>query len=169
MQVATYMRDTSVISSAEIQKIVSTHTNLEGPLLPILHALQDRFGYIPNESFSIITSALSITAADLKGVISFYHYFKTTPPANNVVQICRAEACQALGARSLETHAKNRLGIGYHEMTADKEFGLEPVYCLGNCGCGPAVRVGDQIVGRVTAERFDELLSELQTKAVEIQ
>jgi len=169
MKVATYMNQQSAILMTEIDEIVRSRKSLEGALLPILHALQDRYGYIPGESHSVITQALAITAADLKGVISFYHYFKTTPQAANVIQVCRAEACQALGVRTLEVHAKQRLGIDYHEMTPDKEFGLEPVYCLGNCGCGPTVRVGDQIVGRVDSERFDELISELQTKTVEVQ
>jgi formate dehydrogenase subunit gamma len=93
------------------------------------------------------------------GVVTFYHYFRDTPPGRHLVQICRAEACQALGARELEAHAKQVLGIGFHETTADGAITLEPVYCLGNCGCGPSVLIDtDDLQARVTPEKFDALM-----------
>ncbi len=98
----------------------------------------------------------------MHGVISFYHHFRTSPPGRQVIQLCRAEACQARGSEALEAHALAALGVGYHQTSADGAVSLEPVYCLGNCACGPSLRVGDQIIGRVDAARFDRLLASLR-------
>lgn len=151
-----------------IQAEVDALKHKPGALLPILHALQDRIGFIPEAAVPIIADALHQTRAEVHGVISFYHHFRTTPPGRHVVQICRAEACQSVGARQLEAHAKARLGIDYHQTTSDREITLEAVYCLGNCACGPSIRVGDNIRGRVTPEAFDELIDELQTRPLEV-
>ncbi|MEH6825661.1 MAG: formate dehydrogenase subunit gamma [Motiliproteus sp.] len=140
-----------------------------GALLPILHAIQDQFGYIPAAALPIIAQALQQTRAEIQGVISFYHHFRTQPPGRNRLQICRAEACQARGARALEQHAQAKLGIGYHQTTPDREYSLEPVYCLGNCACGPTLRIDDEIIGRVDPERFDQLLDQLATRPLELK
>lgn len=97
-----------------------------------------------------------------------YHHFRTTPPGRHVVQVCRAEACQAVGGRALEAHVKARLGVDYHQTTPDREITLEAVYCLGNCACGPSVRVNDEVRGRITPEAFDDLMDELQTQPLEM-
>jgi formate dehydrogenase subunit gamma len=151
-----------------IQAEVDALKHKPGALLPILHALQDRIGFIPEAAVPIIADALHQTRAEVHGVISFYHHFRTTPPGRHVVQICRAEACQSVGARQLEAHAKARLGVDYHQTTPDREITLEAVYCLGNCACGPSIRVDDSIRGRVTPEAFDELMDELQTRPLEV-
>ncbi|MDN3561259.1 formate dehydrogenase subunit gamma [Vreelandella neptunia] len=151
-----------------IQAEVDALKDKPGALLPILHALQDRIGFIPEAAVPIIADALHQTRAEVHGVISFYHHFRTTPPGRHVVQICRAEACQSVGARQLEVHAKARLGVDYHQTTADREITLEAVYCLGNCACGPSIRVDNSIRGRVTPEAFDELMDELQTRPLEV-
>ncbi|MBB3061990.1 formate dehydrogenase subunit gamma [Microbulbifer rhizosphaerae] len=140
-----------------------------GPLLPILHSIRDRLGYIPEEAVPIIAEGLQITRAEVHGVISFYHDFNTAPIGRHRLQICRAEACQARGCRSLETHAKAKLGIDYHQTTADGEFTLEPVYCLGNCATGPSVRLDNDIHGRVTAKRLDALLGQAATVPLTLQ
>ncbi|WP_252108252.1 MULTISPECIES: formate dehydrogenase subunit gamma [unclassified Halomonas] len=155
-------------SSASIQTEIDALKHKPGALLPILHALQDRFGFIPTDAIPLIAASLQQTRAEIHGVISFYHHFRTTPPGRHVVQICRAEACQSVGARALEAHAKARLGVDYHQTTPDREITLEAVYCLGNCACGPSIRVDDQVRGRVTEEAFDELLDELQTRPLEV-
>ncbi|WP_111414923.1 formate dehydrogenase subunit gamma [Billgrantia lactosivorans] len=139
-----------------------------GALLPILHAVQDRCGYIPREAVPIIAESLQLTRAEVHGVISFYHHFRSAPPGRHVVQLCRAEACQARGSRALEQYARETLGIDYHQTTADREITLEPVYCLGNCACGPSLRVGDRILGRVTPEKFDRLVDELSVQVLEV-
>nr|WP_227519998.1 formate dehydrogenase subunit gamma [Mangrovitalea sediminis] len=153
---------------ALIQQEVDALKDKPGALLPILHAIQDRFGYIPDAAIPIIAETLRQTRADVHGVISFYHHFRTHPTGSHVVQICRAEACQALGARHLEAHVKERLAIDYHQTSRDNEITLEPVYCLGNCACGPSIRVDDDIHGRVTADKFDRLVERLTTAPLEL-
>ena len=140
-----------------------------GALLPILHAIQDRIGYIPEGAVPIIAEMLQQTRAEVHGVISFYHHFRTRPAGSNVLEVCRAEACQARGGRALERHVQERLGVGYHQTTADNEFTLEPVYCLGNCACGPSIRVNDEIIGRVTPEKFDQLTDDLTRSVLELK
>jgi len=137
-----------------------------GALLPILHAMQDALGYVPPESLALIARELNLTRAEVHGVVTFYHHFRSTPPGRVLVQICRAEACQALGARALEAYAKKALGIDFHETTSDGAVTLEPVYCLGNCGCGPSVLVGhDELHARVTPAVFDELVKTARVAA----
>lgn len=151
-----------------IQTEVDVLKHKPGALLPILHAIQDRFGFVPEDAVPIIAQSLQQTRAEVHGVLSFYHHFRTTPPGSHVVQICRAEACQAMGVRTLETHIKSRLGINYHQTTPDREITLEAVYCLGNCACGPSLRVDDRVYGRVTPEAFDALVDELHTRPLEV-
>ncbi|PRY62743.1 formate dehydrogenase gamma subunit [Vreelandella songnenensis] len=162
------MNESREWSSQSIQAEIDALKHTKGALLPILHALQDRFGFIPSDAVPLIAASLQQTRAEVHGVISFYHHFRTAPPGRHVVQICRAEACQSVGARALEAHAKARLGVDYHQTTPDREITLEAVYCLGNCACGPSIRVDDQVRGRVTQEAFDELLDELQTRPLEV-
>ncbi|MFT5521113.1 MAG: formate dehydrogenase subunit gamma [Enterobacterales bacterium] len=152
-----------------IQDIVHSLKDKEGALLPILHAIQDSQGYIPDASINIITKALALTRAEIHGVITFYHHFRTSPPARHLLQVCRAEACQARGARALEDHVKSKLGVDYHQTTADNEFTLEPVYCLGNCACGPSIRIGDDIVGSVSTGKFDQLVDKLTRYVLELK
>jgi len=138
---------------------IDANRHKPGALLPILHAVQDALGYVPPESLAAIAHELNLTRAEVYGVVTFYHHFRDKPPGRAVVQICRAEACQALGARALEAHAKRTLGIDFHETTADGAITLEPVYCLGNCGCGPSVLVdNDELHARVTPAAFDKLV-----------
>lgn len=146
-----------------VQAIAEAHRDLPGALLPILHAVQNEFGYVPQGAVSPIAQVLNLSRAEVHGVINFYHHFRTEAPGRHVVQVCRAEACQSVGAMALEAHAKQALGCGYHETTGDRAVTLEPVYCLGNCACGPSIRVDDEIVGRVDAARFDEVVSELRS------
>lgn len=146
-----------------IQAEVAALKAKPGPLLPILHSIRDRLGYIPEDAVPIIAEGLQITRAEVHGVISFYHDFNTQPIGRHRLQICRAEACQARGCRSLEAYAQEKLGVGYHQTTADGEITLEPVYCLGNCATGPSVRLDNDIHGRVTAKRLDALLDRAAT------
>lgn len=140
-----------------------------GALLPILHAIQDRFGYVPEGSVSIIADMLQQTRADIHGVISFYHHFRTRPAGSKVLEVCRAEACQARGGRVFERHVQDSLGVSYHDTTADNEFTLMPVYCLGNCACGPNIRVNDEVIGRMTPRKFDQLAEQLTSSVVELK
>lgn len=130
-----------------------------GALLPILHGIQDALGYIPPDSVPMIAGALNLSRAEVHGVITFYHYFRETPPGKHTVHVCRAESCQSMNAAGLEAHAKASLGIEYHETTPDGAFSLEPVYCLGMCSCSPAIMVDGEVYGRVSPERFDQILN----------
>ncbi len=131
----------------------------DGALLPILHAIQAEHGYVPDDAVPLIADRLNLTRAEVHGVISYYHHFRKAPAGKQVVQLCRAEACQARGADALVAHAKQKLGIDFHETTPDGSVTLEPVYCLGQCACGPAMMVGEDIHLQVTPQRFDALLA----------
>jgi formate dehydrogenase subunit gamma len=142
-----------------VQEIATALKDKPGALLPILHGIQDTLGYIPPESVADIASTLNLSRAEVHGVISFYHYFRDTPPGKHTVQLCLAESCQAMGSKKLADHVKSTLGIDFHETTADGQFSLEPVYCLGNCACSPAMQVGKDIYGRVSPQSFDDVIS----------
>ena len=143
-----------------INALIARFSNRPGPLLLVLHAIQDEVGYIPADSVPLIAAGLNLSRAEVHGVVTFYHYFRQSLPGKHVVQLCRAEACQAMQADKLEAHVKQRLGIDFHQTTADGKFSLEPVYCLGNCACSPALMIDGTLHGRVSPERFDQLLVE---------
>lgn len=142
-----------------VDQSISSNQSKPGALLPILHGIQDSIGYIPPEAVPAIASELNLSRAEVHGVISFYHYFRQTPPGKHTVQICQAESCQAMGSVKLTEHAKQSLGIDFHETTADESFSLEPVYCLGNCACSPAIMIDDEVYGRVSNQKLDQLLA----------
>lgn len=132
-----------------------------GALLPILHAIQNAIGHIPSDAVPLIAEQLNLSRAEVHGVITYYHHFRQQPAGKHVVQLCRAEACQSVGADALAAHAIAALGCGFHETTPDGAFTLEPVYCLGQCACGPSMMIDDDVHARVNAAKFDRLL---QTK-----
>lgn len=152
-----------------VEDIVAALQQKPGALLPVLHEIQNEIGFIPADAIPIIAKGLNLSRAEVHGVVSFYHYFRSAPSGRNIIQICRAESCQAMGSRELEAHAKQSLKIDFHQTTADGEVTLEPVYCLGNCACSPAVRVGDNIYGHVDQQKFDEIVSMLATRVVEVK
>ena len=141
-----------------IEKALAEHETRPGALLPILHAIQDAIGYVPIDAIPRIATALNLSRAEVHGVVTFYHHFRSSPPGRHVVQLCRAEACQSMGSAALAEEIKAQLGIDFHQTSADGAVSLEPVYCLGNCACSPAVMIDGQLHGRVTAERFQQLL-----------
>ncbi len=143
---------------AEIREIASQHAGMDGALLPILQAVHERFGYLPPPTTGAVADVLNLSKADVHGVVTFYHDFRTKAAGKHTIRVCRSEACQAVGAEQLAGHARKRLGIGFHETTPDGRYSLDPVYCLGNCACSPAVMIDDKVYGRVTPERFDELV-----------
>lgn len=147
---------------ADIEAIIAAAAQQPGALLPILHALQDRFGHVPQAALAPIAAALNLSRAELHGVLSFYPHFRRTPPGRHLLQLCRAEACQAVGGRALAGHVRDTLGCAFGQTTADGCFTLEAVYCLGNCAAGPSLMLDGQLVGRVDAARFDALLAELE-------
>jgi formate dehydrogenase subunit gamma len=142
--------------------IVRALKHVEGALLPILHAIQDRFGYVDAAAVPVIADELGLSRAEVHGVISFYHDFRKHAPGQHIVKICRAEACQSVGGRASEEHAKERLNTGFHETSADGRYTLEPVYCLGNCACAPSAMIDGKLYGRVTPKRFDQIVDALE-------
>ena len=131
-------------------------------MLPVLHDLQSTFGYIPREAVPLVAEALNVSKAEVHGVISFYHDFRERPPGRHVLRLCRAEACQALGGRQIADHARARLGLDWHETTADGALTLEPVYCLGLCACGPSAMLDETPVARLDEGRLDSLIEAVQ-------
>jgi len=146
--------------SETVRRIVADLKDRPGPLIEVLHAVQAALGYVPADAVPIVAEALNLSRAEVHGVVTFYHFFRETPPGKHTVQICRAEACQSMGANGLVAHAKKRLGVDFHETTRDGVFSLEQVFCLGNCALSPAAMIDGQLYGRVTPERFDQLVAE---------
>ena len=142
------MLDSNAVSD-QIAEILEAHRGLEGPLLPILHAVQATFGHVPQAAIPQIAAALSLSKAEVHGVITFYHDFREAPAGRHVLKLCRAEACQAVGADAVAARIKAALGIDWHQTTPDGRVTLEPVFCLGLCACGPAAMVDGRLVGRV--------------------
>ncbi|HEX7811055.1 MAG TPA: formate dehydrogenase subunit gamma [Burkholderiales bacterium] len=151
--------------AAVVGRVIEQRRHVSGALLPILHGIQDALGFVPPAAVAQIAGALNLSRAEVHGVVSFYHYFRTAPPGRHTVQLCRAESCQAMGANSLIEHAKAKLGVDFHETTADGQFTLEPVYCLGNCALSPAMMVDGEIHGRVTPQRFEEVVRNVKEAA----
>ena len=143
---------------AAVLEVTGRLKDLPGALLPVLHGVQDALGYIPEDAVPLIAREMNLSRADVHGVISFYHYFRAHPSGRRVIYVCRAESCQAMGAVTLEKHIKQRLGVDFHQTTADGAYTLEPVYCLGNCACSPAIMVNDELKGRMTPAGFDAWL-----------
>lgn len=145
-----------------IKTILTSGTNGAGQLLPVLHRIQDSLGYIPGTAVTEIAGAFNLSRAEVHGVITFYHHFRTQPPAVHQVQVCRAEACQSMGADELLEHAKKTLGCELHGKSADGKFSLEPVYCLGQCATSPAIMIGEEVYARVSPARLDKLIAQLE-------
>ena len=151
----------SVPTDNDLTDLLERYCDVPGGLLPLLHAVQDTFGFISPDHVPAIARAMNLSRAEVHGVISFYHDFRTEPGGRHTLQICRAEACQAMGSRTLEAHAKESLGIDYGGTTADGAITLEAVYCLGNCACSPSIRIDDSVHARVDPARLDALVAEL--------
>lgn len=141
-----------------VLKAIDSAPGKADSLLPILHGIQDALGHVPSAAIPLVARALNLARAEVHGVVSFYHHFRSAPPGRHVIKLCRAEACQAMGARMLESHIKARLAVEFGATTADGRFTLEPVYCLGNCACAPSIMLDDQLHGRVSMERLGRLL-----------
>jgi formate dehydrogenase subunit gamma len=148
-----------------IEAHINALRTLPGALLPILHAIQDDIGYVPQESYPSIAKALNISVAEVHGVVSFYHHFRTEPVGRHILHICRAESCKAMGADALEQWAKQTLGIDYHETTADGAITLEPIYCLGNCACSPSIALDEKVCGRVDEKRLQQIIKQAREVA----
>ncbi|MCA2409794.1 formate dehydrogenase subunit gamma [Rhizobium leguminosarum bv. viciae 248] len=140
--------------------IVADLRFLEGPLLPILHKVQQEFGYVPQEALPVIAEELNLSRAEVHGVVTFYHDYRDHPAGRHVLKLCRAEACQSMGGDALAERVKALLGIDFHQTTLDGGVTLEPVYCLGLCACAPAAMLDGEVYGRVNDQTAAELVAE---------
>ena len=138
--------------------IIAAEARREGATLPILHALQAAFGYVDAEAVPLIAETLNLTRAEVHGVVSFYHDFRRDPPGRHMLRLCRAEACQSLGADALAAHVRERLGVDWHETTGDGAVTLQPVFCLGLCAVGPSALLDGNPLGRLDNARIDAAL-----------
>ena len=148
----------SSLQSGKIAVYIQEYQDKPGALLPLMHAIQDDLGFVPEESYKPISKAYNLSVAEIHGFVTFYHHFRTHLPGKNILQICRAESCQAMGSEDLENYCQEKLGIDYHQTTKDNSITLEPVYCLGNCACSPSVMMNDKVIGRVTPEKIDNII-----------
>jgi formate dehydrogenase subunit gamma len=149
----------------EAEEIIAQHREVPGAMLPLLHALQDAFGYVDAAAIPAIASALNISRAEVHGVISFYHDFRDHPPGRHVLKVCRAEACQSMGCNTLVDHLEQSLGVALGNTTRDGTVTLEAVYCLGNCALSPAMMLDGKLYGRVTPTRAERLLMDARRRA----
>jgi formate dehydrogenase subunit gamma len=149
-----------------VEQAIARHAQRPGGMLPLLHDIQDHIGYVPHEAVPRIAAATNRSQAEVHGVLGFYHHFRRAAPGRHVVRLCLAEACRSMGAERLLAHAQSALGVELHGTTADGAVTLEPVYCLGNCACSPALLVDDrELAGRVDAQRFDEIVAHCRSGA----
>lgn len=132
-------------------------------LVQILHAFVARYAYISTDAIRQIAAELNLSRAEVHGVVSYYHDFRTSPPGKHIVKICQAESCQAMGSRALTAHVEQRVGTPINSTNADNSITLEPVYCLGNCACSPAIMIDQQVYGRIDPKTFDGLLDRYES------
>lgn len=143
-----------------LAQILTAHAGREGPLLPILHDIQAEWGYVPEDAQPVIAEALGLTRAEVYGVVSFYHDFRDHPSGRHVLRLCRAEACQSMGADALADRVRAAFGIDFHQTTPDGRLTLEPVFCLGLCACAPSAQMGERLLGRATVEKVQRMVAE---------
>ncbi|HLU57344.1 MAG TPA: formate dehydrogenase subunit gamma [Pseudonocardia sp.] len=157
----TDVTDLAAVRAERVREIATARRGIRGPLIPILHAVQEELGHVDQADLPVIADVLNLSVAEVHGVVTFYRDFRRAPSGSSTVRICQAEACQAVGARALGEHARRRLGVGFGETTADGAVTLDEVFCLGNCALGPAVQVDGTLHGRVSPARLDALLGEV--------
>jgi formate dehydrogenase subunit gamma len=147
-------------SEAAALSVIRAQAALRGPLLPVLHALQESFGYVDPRAVGLVALELNLSRADVHGVLTFYSDFRTSPPGAVRIQVCRGEACQSVGGHDLADHAVTSLNLDFGETDVDGSVTLDEVFCLGNCALGPTVRVDGRLHGRVNPTRLDQLIRE---------
>ncbi|AHG47160.1 formate dehydrogenase subunit gamma [Rhizobium leguminosarum bv. trifolii CB782] len=146
--------------TARTRAIIADLRFREGPLLPILHEVQEEFGYVPPEALPVIAEELNLSRAEVHGVVTFYHDYRDHPPGRHVLKLCRAEACQSMGGDAVAERVKALLGIDFHQTTLDGSVTLEPVYCLGLCACAPSAMLDGEVYGRIDEQLAAELVTE---------
>jgi formate dehydrogenase subunit gamma len=153
---------TSGVYAERSLSIIQELKHLEGPMLPILHAIQSEFGFIPEDVKRVIADELNLSRAEVHGVVTFYHDFRDAPAGRHVLKLCRAEACQSMGGDRIADRVQQLLGIDFHQTALDGSVTLEPVYCLGLCACAPAAMLDDEVYGRVDENCLSEIVAEVR-------
>lgn len=156
------MQSEDVGITARATSIVDGMKKLEGPLLLILHEIQNEFGYVPQEALPVIASGLNLSRAEVYGVASFYHDYRDRPPGRHVLKVCRAESCQAMGGDEMADRLRDVLGVDWHGTSKDGAVTLEPVYCLGLCACSPSAMLDGEVFGRLDEEKIGEIVAEVR-------
>ena len=156
------MPETANDREGRVAEIIAAHAGMEGATLPILLAIQDEYGYVPLDVVPQVAQALNLSRADVHGVLSFYHDFRTEPPGRHVLKLCRAESCQSMGCEELAKRALARVPEGWGGTTADGKLTIEAAFCLGLCACSPAAMLDGAPVGRLDPARLDALLDALE-------
>jgi len=154
------MSEAVAYDPARAQEIIDAHLGLEGPAMPILHALQDEFGCVPEAAVPQIAEALNISRAEMHGVVTFYHDFRRQPAGKHVLKLCRAESCQSMGSEKLAAEFLKRHKLDWHHTSPDGKLTVEAVYCLGLCAHSPSALYDGEPVGRVDAEKLDDIVAE---------
>jgi formate dehydrogenase subunit gamma len=157
------MQSQGTETEAQVAAIIEELKSLEGPLLPILHGVQEEFGYVPTEALPVIADALNLSKAEVHGVVTFYHDYRSQPAGRHVLKLCQAEACQSMGSDAIAAQVKAALGVDFHQTAADGSVTLEPVYCLGLCACAPAAMLDGKVIGRLDADTVAEIATEVRT------
>jgi len=153
------MSTTPPDASAAVQSAIVRHRDVPGALLPIFHAIQDALGYIPRDALPVIAAALNLSRAEVHGVVTYYHHFRTEPAGKHVLQVCRAESCRTMGGEQLLEHARRALGCSAEQHQSDNgEWSVEAVYCLGLCAQSPAAMIGEKLHARLTQAKLDKLI-----------
>lgn len=152
----------AAFDAEDASEIINELKDLEGPLLPILHALQERYGHVDEAMVRLISAALNLSRAEVYGVVSFYHDFRKEPHGRHVLKVCRAEACQSAGGDALAASIEAALGVTFGETSADRQVTLEPVYCLGLCATAPAAMLDGRLIGRLSAAKVDAIADEVR-------
>lgn len=145
-----------------VRAIAVELASLDGPLLPILHAVNDRLGHVDEQAIPVIAEVLNLSRAEVHGVVTFYHDFRRQPAGRHVLKVCRAEACQSMGCERLVERLEDELGVEMGGTTPDGRVTLETVYCLGNCALSPAVMLDGELHGRVDDARCGDLLRKVR-------
>jgi formate dehydrogenase subunit gamma len=156
------MQPASTDIAARTAAVIDELKSLEGPLLPILHGIQGEFGYVPSDSLPVIAEVLNISKAEVHGVVTFYHDYRNHPAGRHVLKLCRAEACQSMGGDALAARMQQLLGLSFHETASDGSVTLEPVYCLGLCAVAPAAMLDGEVIGRLDADKLDDIAAEVR-------
>ena len=157
------MQAASTEIASRTSAIIEQLRSAEGPLLPILHGIQDEFGHVPAETLPIIAEALNISRAEVHGVVTFYHDYRNHPAGRHVLKLCRAEACQSMGGDAIAAKIQQLLGVGFYETASDGSVTLEPIYCLGLCACAPAAMLDGDVIGRLDDDILDEIVAQVRT------